>query len=419
MMIIRLAIRNLRKRWIRTAALIAVCFTAFHMAIVSVTTVGCYAMQKQIFEEYLRWDMKQVLQLEYSQSHETDDFTDTLQQFQKQIREITGVRDVGQADATGMYFRELKSSQEYIEVNRNIVADTRYADDPDITQVIRMDECMLSMMDIGVSSFEIQDGKLPVYVSESYRDVIPIGTILHDDYLQDIYVVSGYIPKGKQWMDENDLIRFPLISMDGKCIIPWSDNSRSDLMTQLSALHNTYVFPEENADIRAITDQIHTLSKQMGFAATAHTLADLYEQYRSETEMYTQRHIALALFLSAMALTSLTAMFAAGTLLQKKKYGIYIANGMTLSGTALCIAAEITVMVSVPLLSAWAVYWFHLNESRDLFRQVLMRAHTGMTLPVCMIAGVVLVLVSSLIPALRIFHYRPCELTGGNSYGNH
>ena len=135
-------------------------------------------------------------------------------------------------------------------------------------------------------------------------------------------------------MDENDLIRFPLDSLDGRCIAPWSEKSKSDIMIQLSGLHNTYVMLEEDADIEWLKQQIHDYSVQHGFEALASTLAEEYEEYSLETMVFTKRHIGLAVFLSAMAISSIIAVFTTNVLLKRKQYGVFIANGFTLKDVA-------------------------------------------------------------------------------------
>lgn len=79
----------------------------------------------------------------------------------------------------------------------------------------------------------------------------------------------GYIPKGAVWVEEDDLIRFPVVSLDGWFLAPFSGQSRSDIMTQLSCLHNTYVFLADGADTGLIREQIAAYPRQHGFAASA------------------------------------------------------------------------------------------------------------------------------------------------------
>ena len=68
----------------------------------------------------------------------------------------------------------------------------------------------------------------------------------------------GIFPQGQSGLEEDDLIRFPLVSLDGWFIAPFTEQSRNDIMTQLSSLHNTYIFLSDSADINFLKEQIST-----------------------------------------------------------------------------------------------------------------------------------------------------------------
>ena len=158
---------------------------------------------------------------------------------------------------------------------------------------------------------------------------------------------------------------------------------------------------------------------QHGFEALASTLAEEYEEYSLETMVFTKRHIGLAVFLSAMAISSIIAVFTTNVLLKRKQYGVFIANGFTLKDVASCIAVEISIIIFCSMLLAWVTKLAELLAGKDLFRDVLLTAHIQFTLPICLAIGVLLVIVTTILPAIKIFQYQPCELTGGDTNGNY
>lgn len=417
--VLKLARIEIKKKKFYTLLTFIVCLPAMYMIVSSITTVTSWAYQKKIFERNIGCNMTEVLHLNYQKSEETPEFVNVLARYKKYIASLPGVQSVGQFDATGIYFSELKTSEKYCSVNAEIVKGGRYAKHPDISQLLRVDGSLLSLVKGGISEYaETADGALPIYASEIFREVLPVGTSLTDEQTGEKYKVAGYFAKGSQWVDENDLIRFPLEPLDGHFIAPWSSRSKNDIMLQLSGLHNTYVRISDDADIEFLKRQIHAYSLQHNFEATACTLAEEYEQYRSETEVYTRRHIGLAVFLSAMAISSIIAVFTTNTLLKRKQYGVFIANGLTLKDVAFCIAAEISIIIFCAMLLAWGMKLLGFLTGKDIFRDVLLIAHIQFTLPICVILGALLVLAATFIPAVKIFQYQPCELIGGNTNGN-
>jgi ABC-type antimicrobial peptide transport system permease subunit len=120
-----------------------------------------------------------------------------------------------------------------------------------------------------------------------------------------------------------------------------------------------------------------------------------------------------------MAISSIIAVFTTNTLLKRKQYGVLIANGLTQKDITLCITAEITVIVFLSTLLAWVMKLAEFMRSTDLFREVLLTAHIQYTLPICLVIAVVLVVLATLIPAIKVFQYQPGELIGGNTNGNY
>ena len=416
----KLALIEIRKKKFYTILTFVVCLLAMYMIVGSITTVTSSAYQKKILERNLGCDMAKVLHLRYQRNEETQEFVDVLARYREYISGLSGVVSVGQFDATGMYFSELKESKHYRSVNENIVKGGRYAKHTDITQLLRVYESLLSLVKGGISEYaETQTGNLPIYASEVFREVMPVGMLLTDEQTDEVYEVAGYFAKGSKWVDENDLIRFPLDSLDGRCIAPWSEKSKSDIMIQLSGLHNTYVMLEEDADIEWLKQQIHDYSVQHGFETSADTLAEEYEEYRVETMAFTKRNIGLAVFLSAMAVSFVIAVFTTNVLLKQKQYGVFIANGFSLKDVASCIAVEISIIISCSILLAWGAKLAEFLAGKDLFRDVLLTAHIRFTLPICLAIGVLLVIMATVIPAIKIFQYQPCELTGGDTNGNY
>lgn len=66
-------------------------------------------------------------------------------------------------------------------------------------------------------------------------------------------------------------------------------------------------------------------------------------------------------------------------------------------------------------LLAWGVQWVGLMRSTDLFRGVLLGAHTGCTLPACILLAVLITGMGALIPLNRLFRTSPGELIKGGT----
>lgn len=417
--ILQLALKEIRKKKFYTILMFVVCLIAMLTVFTSITNATSAIYQQKIFDRNLGLEAGQILHLKYLQTDETAEFTTTLADFRTYIETLPGVNAVGQFDATGINFSELKTSEEYVKINQKILENGVYKDYPERSQVLYVDEALLPLVKGGISAFaSSQSTNLPIYASEVFKDVVPVGTFLTDERTGEMYEVFGYFSKGSQWVEEDDLIRYPLVSLDGWFIAPFSDEGKNDILTQLSSLHNTYVLLSETADEKILKQEICNYSFSHGFSATAISLSEEYEIYRSETDTFTSRQIIIAIFISMMALTSIIAVFTTNTLLKRKQYGILIANGFTQKDIAFCIAAEIAIIVFSSTLVAWIIKFVEFRNDTDVFREVLMTAHIQYTLPICLLIAVILVILATLFPAFKLFQYQPSDLIGGNTNGN-
>lgn len=418
--ILKLAFREIRKNKFFSLLMFAVCLIAMHTVLTSITNATSAAYQQKIFENNIGFDMSEVLHLSYQHNEESAEFADILSQYKDYISELSGVQSVGQFDATGMYFEELKTSDEYQALTAEIVKDGKYAAHTNITQLLSVDECLLSLVKGGISEYkETTSGHLPIYASELFKEILPLGSILTDERTGEKYEISGYIPDGSQWVDEDDLIRFPMVSLDGWFIAPFSAYSKTDIITQLSCLHNTYVLLSDNANTDYLKQAIAEYSVQYGFKAAAHTMTEEYEAYRLETKAFTTGQITLAVFISLMSVSSIIAVFTTNTLLKRKQYGVLIANGFTVKDISLCISAEITAIVVSSTLIAWGIKFVELQKSTDLFQDILLTAHIHFTLPICCLIASELIIVATVLPTIKILQYQPCKLIGGTTNGNY
>jgi hypothetical protein len=413
-----LSLKEIRKKKLFTLLMLLVCVIAMQTILSAVTNAASCFYQKKIFESGIGVDMGEVLHLNYRQTEENPEFAQTIRQYLDYIRKIPGVKTVGQFDAAGMYFSELETNEEYQALNGKLLAGKKYENHPAITQLLSVDEEMLTFVKNGITEYaDAPSGFLPLYASEVFQDILPPGTVLTDQRTGDKYEITGYIPKDAQWVEEDDLIRFPMFSLRGWFIAPFTEQSRSDIMTQLSMLHNTYVLLSDHADIADIQTQISEYSIRHGFEASAVLLSEEYETYRLETKTYTNRQIILAIFISVMAVSSIAAVFTTNTLLKKKRYGVLIANGFTRSDIAAEISAEIFMILFTSGALSWVLKWIEFKRSADLFQGVLLTAHLRYTLPLCSALAVILTGISAWIPITQVFRYQPSELIGGNDNG--
>lgn len=421
---LKLAFKELKKHRGYTLLAFAVCIIAMNTVFSAITNATGAVYQKKQFEENIGEDIDidEILHLHYLENSEEKEFAAVLSDFKSYLKTVDGVTAVGQFDSTSLYFSGIEDMETYKQVN-----PPQYENSPpELSRVVTVDEELLGLVKGGLKEYsETKSGLTAIYPSEIFKDCIPLGSVLSYKYGDDEikYEVVGYIPKGSRWVDKNDLIRFPLVSLDGAFLAPYTEESKSNIFTQLVCMQNTYIFVSEGADIENIKNQIHDYTLAHGFEAYAETLGDEYGLYADETRYLTVAQTALAIFISALSLVSVAAVFTTNTLLKRTQYGILIANGFTVSDIVLEISMEIGFITVISAAVMWIFKLIELrfsgNLSISLFRDILLTAHLRFTLPIGAVAAAVLTLISTILPAVTVLKYNPCELIGDESNGNY
>lgn len=423
--LLRLSFREMRKNLFWTILMFFVCIVAMMTIINSITNATSSIYQQKMFENSIGYDMSRVIHLHYSDTKETSEFAETLNDFLDNISDIEGVDSVGRFDQAGEFFLELENDPQYRKINGAILrnADSKYIEVPGITQIIYADQAVLHLLKNMMNEYPAcSSDAIPVLVSESFAEVMPVGKRITLERTSEVYEVVGYIDKNLKWFDENDVVRFPMNSADGFFVSPFPESSMTDIMSQLSCLHNTYLSIHEDGNLKRITEELSDTAESYGFHVTGTTLEEEYEIYKEETSIFVKKQIALAVFISIMAINSVIAVFTTNTLLKKRQYGILLANGYSRRDLLMIIALESMMIIVMSGLTTWFIKLKDLQNSDalgvSLFRDILLTAHMEFTLPSCVLVCFMLVLLSVILPAINISRFQPSELIGGeSSYG--
>lgn len=406
-----LSIRELRNNLLWTALSVLICFVCFNTVFSSLTNIGASIYQRKEFEENINVDLNNVFHLYFQDIDESDDYIKRVNAF---IEELNNKYTIGRYDQRGEYFLELMDNKKYIELNQKILADnaSKYINRPETSRIMYIDEKMFSLISGIDIKYAGNNEYLPVYVSSSFGEVIPKGMVLTSELNGEQFRVSGYIEKSLMFFDENDIIRFPLISLDGFFVAPFPESYKEDVMSVLSTLHNTYVISDDD-----IGNDILTASNKYQLNIDISLLSEEYIQYLDEEEYFIKAQIILSIFISLMALSCLVSIFSADTLLNKRNYGIYLSNGYSRYEIVRIIFYKIFIIVSLSCLLSYLYKYFELirNDSVSirLFRNILIRTHIYFSLPFGSMLCVFIVLFSVIMPSLNIFRYEPYELAKG------
>ena len=409
----KLAIRELRNNPLWSILGLIICFICFNTVFASLTNIGASVYQRKEFEENINIDLNNINHIYFNNIEENEDYIARVNSF---IKEIKDRYAVGRYDQTGEYFLEIKDNDKYININQKIlnITGSKYNKKPDISRVMYVDEEIFNIIK-GINIEYDSDGKYtPIYVSESFKEIIPLGTSLTSQIRKEQFEVCGYIDNNLSFFDENDVIRFPLISLDGYFIAPLPESYDIDIMSTLSTLHNVYVISE--VDIR---EELKAAASEYNLDIEVILLSEEYSQYKDEEDYFVKAQTVLAVFISIMALSSLISIFSADTLLKKRDYGIYLSNGYSRFDVLRIIFNKIMIIVFSSIIISYSNKYINLLRSDSvsirLFKNILIKSYIYYSLPMGILLALVIVIISVIIPAVKIFSFEPHELISGEN----
>ena len=409
----KLAIRELRNNPLWSILGLIICFICFNTVFTSLTNIGASVYQRKEFEENINIDLNNINHLYFNNIEENEDYIARVNSF---IKEIKDRYAVGRYDQTGEYFLEIKDNDKYININQKIlnITGSKYNKKPDISRVMYVDEEIFNIIK-GINIEYDSDGKYtPIYVSESFKEIIPSGTLLTSQIRKEQFEVCGYIDNNLSFFNENDVIRFPLISLDGYFIAPLPESYDIDIMSTLSTLHNVYVISD--VDIR---EELKAAASEYNLDIEVILLSEEYSQYKDEEEYFVKAQAVLAVFISIMALSSLISIFSADTLLKKRDYGIYLSNGYSRFDVLRIIFNKIMIIVFSSIIISYSNKYINLLRSDSvsirLFKNILIKSYIYYSLPMGILLALVIVIISVIIPAVKIFSFEPHELISGEN----
>lgn len=409
----KLAIRELRNNPLWSILGLIICFICFNTVFASLTNIGASVYQRKEFEENINIDLNNINHLYFNNIEENEDYIARVNSF---IKEIKDRYAVGRYDQTGEYFLEIKDNDKYININQKIlnITGSKYNKKPDISRVMYVDEEIFNIIK-GINIEYDSDGKYtPIYVSESFKEIIPLGTLLTSQIRKEQFEVCGYIDNNLSFFDENDVIRFPLISLDGYFIAPLPESYDIDIMSTLSTLHNVFVISD--VDIR---EELKVAASEYNLDIEVILLSEEYSQYKDEEDYFVKAQTVLAVFISIMALSSLISIFSADTLLKKRDYGIYLSNGYSRFDVLRIIFNKIMIIVFSSIIISYSNKYINLLRSDSvsirLFKNILIKSYIYYSLPMGILLALVIVIISVIIPAVKIFSFEPHELISGEN----
>lgn len=320
----------------------------------------------------------------------------------------------GAYDESGEYFDELRTNQEFISQNKKAYAGTLRAETPSIAEVCFFDTEILNLISAELSSKDFQPIEqngvtyIPLYAGKDFEDVLSVGDILTLSRNGSKYVVQGFLSDIK-WFNDSDPITMPVISLNHKFLVPFSEIDKTDNITQQSTIGKIFIVSTQ--DNQEIKDRVSERALQLGIKLRITSISDFISQWTEDNDEILRLNFFLTAIVLICSAISMVSTLCVTVLFNKKEYGIRIAFGTSKRQISHSLCMEMVILNVISGGFAFAYTYFNYAGSTiDSFREIYIHTLCSSSLIGLIVLASFLTVIVLLIPVIILRQYKPVEL---------
>ncbi len=364
-----------------------------------------FNIQVKDIAELFRVDMGQIGVMDFSFVKYEDNFANDIKEIKDIVREEYGLL-CGAYSESYLWFDELMENEAYLECNREAYKGTFYEEDPDLSRVILVEPEIMDLVDCGIKKEDLypveMEGEIlyPIYVGADFKEIIQVGDVLTGTTLGTKYIVKGFID-GERWFDYNDPFAFPTSSMEHKFLAPFGKNEQVDAMTQLSTMNQ--IFVELDSNCEDFIKNIEKTASQKDIKLRISIIEEKMQELKEDNMEVIRNEYAFAVVVVICSMISISSLFCAFILMQKKEYGIRMAFGES-KERLICIMAGrhlAYILGAMSIALCLAVKYMEITVMGE-FYQLYYRTLMEYALPVTLGISILYTLFSLIPPILMI-----------------
>ena len=247
---------------------------------------------------------------------------------------------------TGSFFDELENNTELIELNKKEYLGTKKEPVPSCIDVVFFDPEILHIVDTQFKESDFlkieKEGNeyLPIYVGQDFKSILNIGDILTLSRTEEKYIIMGFL-NNTNWLNGNDPITMPLVSLDHMFFAPFSAIDQVDSITQESTISKIFMICSEDIS-KSFTKK--AIDKGIKFRTTS--IFEFTEQYIDNNMEIIRINVFLAIIVIICSSISIISTLCVTVFLNKKEYGIRLAYSSSIEHIILTLSFE-TILLNI------------------------------------------------------------------------
>lgn len=360
----------------------------------------------EAYSQSIPLDHDNVIFVEETYLDVSSELADKWDEFSVELK--THFPHAGGYDVRYIFFEELFSSKEYIDLNSKETSDINLMNDNRYSRVLFIDDSIKELGSLelvnGNTLGKVEEDSIPILVGQRYAQICPIGSKIHSD--GKTYVVSGILKNTSSWPSLVGLPSDQCSLYLENCFVVFM-NDRPEFYQ--FAYKSTYVIVDRE-NVSDSIEQIMSIAREKGVSVSAKQLSQYTQSIRKQVmktykDDYRMMGVVLVVILSISIIVSLV-----GILLRQREYGILYACGCSGFDVVVINVIEnlINLVLSVLIMLGLKRFYTQINGpyvSPEKMKYVSGLYYGGMIGVVLLIFGITVI-----ISSISIIGKKPVEL---------
>lgn len=360
------------------------------------------------YDEYIKLyqkDTEDVYKVQFQYMEEDNSILggrETYLSFLEELKAIDGVEHAGGYTYNRFRFDELSISDEYIQImGERKVAEYDLPIGAGDSQVLLMDSTCMDMLSLNLKQevreefLQTHEDYWPVLAGSAFEGILKEGDILH--WGEQTCKVAGFLEEGARWpiVGGHGLYFYRTQKLDYQFVLKLEDIRNTQGCPTFNALYFTL---ENGADRIAVREKVQNLGNEYEAILSVSSVEEILSEAVSDQTIAENMYEKLLYFMLLLCILTATASSLISVMVQRRKIGIWYANGILPSDVQKMIVMEQFVKILISAVLAYGIGMWYANQSSEVYKMV----HQTITLKKMGIVAVISYVITVLVPCIYI-----------------
>ncbi|MGB8453016.1 MAG: ABC transporter permease [Anaerocolumna sp.] len=405
---------------------IIMCIIAFYLCINIYVEAGVTQNYGYTIKKALNKSADATYSIEYNKGFPSDGSLDD------KAKELSSFIDtLNKVDAHGYFcvtcdtFTELLNNNNYKNKMQEIYGATEPEEDMGYSNVLYLQPNVLDLCDLEVYAgtkeldYDKESETIPLLVGYSFKDVLPVGTVLTQDSYGVKYKVAGILKENSNWLEIGDASFGYTFSwgnnLDGMFVALFSDEYYKNLFFDIA---QTYYFTfTDTKDMNKDITNIASRASELGLDVSIYSVSEKINLLMNNLNYFKNARILIVIISSCIIIILLSLCFISYIIKHKNEFGILYANGIDNISLIKMIMLENGFILIICGIISFLYCYYSLVSGSNKHGAYYLSYYNSMkgTASFYLIITILFIyLCSSLISIKYLCKLKPVELLGGD-----